>query len=460
MPDQNMHNRLQNSTFHGDEPTWANACVGNNGSPGIIDYAEGFADAATALLDQVLADHFRHSTDTFIYPICFNMRHAAELYLKAAIQSLHSFGDRSLRLPRFDMDGSHDIGLIWAYFSEYAVSIDRRYRGVIEELEGGISDIASVDPNGQVFRYPFGRENNKHLEEISIINCRVLKERFVEIRKKLGELGKLSAELEFEYSLGSYTERLSRFDLLCIAHMLPARTEWGSVAFDEAKYKVRNLFAISSNEFSKALHRIQGNREMACLIGAPVPLDFCGPEQLSVFFDAWFKLNDREEIVEWLSSGPHEIREIPTDLGQELFAGLERRTKAQAEAWDSVSKELSLEAIGEIDALFNFYRSLHAYGEEFERERAALTRHLETMFKSGESNYRDSVMNLVEKVNVFREVLNSLNFFGYNELVQLLLDRYELSAYTDRLLEESKRRMEWRNAIIKETICTYSVAAA
>ncbi len=63
LTEKNMHNGLQNSTFRGAAPTWANACVGNNGSPGIIDYAEGFADAATVLLDQVLADHIRYKTD-------------------------------------------------------------------------------------------------------------------------------------------------------------------------------------------------------------------------------------------------------------------------------------------------------------------------------------------------------------------------------------------------------------
>lgn len=445
-----MDNRLQNRTFRGDEPTWANACVGTNGSPGIIDYAEGFADAATVLLDQVLADHFRHSTDTFIYPICFNMRHAAELYLKAAIQLLHSLGERSRGLPPFDMEGSHDISRIWAYFREHAPSTDRRYRSVVEELEGGITDIATVDPNGQVFRYPFGRENNKHLVEIAVINCRVLKEQFVEIRKKLSDLGKLSVELEYEYSFGTYTARLSRLDLLCIAHMLPPRAAWGSTAFDEVKAKIRGLFDISSKEFSRAVDRVQGNREMASLIAAPIPLDHCGPEQFFVFFDAWFRLNDRAELLEWLTRDPHEIREIPDNETQGMLANLERDAKAREQAWASVSESLSLDAIAEIEALFTFYRTPHSYGEAFEKERVALTRHLNRRLEAGGSNYFHSVMNFMEKFTVLREVLNSLNFFGHNDLLKLLIDRYKLSDYAARLLEGSNRRIDWRAAAIQE----------
>lgn len=424
--------------------------VGNNGSPGIIDYAEGFADAAMVLLDQVLAHRFSYSTDTFIYPICFNMRHAAELYLKAAIQLLHSLGGRSRGLPPFDMDGSHDIGRIWAYFRDHAPSIDRRYQSVVDGLDDSIGDIAAVDPNGQVFRYPFGRENNKHLEEIEVINCRLLKERFAEIRAKLSELGRLSAELAYEYSLGTYTAHLSRLDVFCIAGMLPPRAEWGTAAFDEAKARIRNLFAISSNEFSRAVCLVKGNREMATLIASPIPLDHCDSEQFFAFFDAWFGLNDREEVFGWLTKDPNDMSRSPETETQDLLASIEGDAKARAEAWASVSKNLSLEAIGEIEALYTFYKTSNMYGEEFDRERVAITGHLTRKLQVGEANYGDSVMNFMEKLPVMQGVLDALNFFGHNELVRLLLDRYQLSNHAARLLEDSNWRVENRVARIQE----------
>jgi hypothetical protein len=113
----------QNATFRGDEPTWANACVGENGDPQINEYASGFASAANLLLDQVISNRgLTLYVDTFIYPICFNMRHAVELFLKSAAASLGRLVEiRRTSIPKFDMTGSHDLGKIWAYVKDHAL---------------------------------------------------------------------------------------------------------------------------------------------------------------------------------------------------------------------------------------------------------------------------------------------------------------------------------------------------
>ena len=68
-----------NKTFRVGAPTWANACVGDNGNPQIFEYAAGFASAARSLLNTVIDDAgMRLSVDMLIYPICFSMRHATE----------------------------------------------------------------------------------------------------------------------------------------------------------------------------------------------------------------------------------------------------------------------------------------------------------------------------------------------------------------------------------------------
>ncbi|MHA2755918.1 hypothetical protein [Aeromonas dhakensis] len=75
--------RLQNLVFRGvHRLADYNACVGENGHPDKYYYAEGFSEAAFTLIENVMNDN-RHSIDIFIYPICFNLRHAVELYLKA-----------------------------------------------------------------------------------------------------------------------------------------------------------------------------------------------------------------------------------------------------------------------------------------------------------------------------------------------------------------------------------------
>ena len=70
---------LSNTTFHGGNPTWANACVGENGFPEYWEYAKGFSQAATILIDTALQrrglepgrDHerFLSSTRGFDRPI-------------------------------------------------------------------------------------------------------------------------------------------------------------------------------------------------------------------------------------------------------------------------------------------------------------------------------------------------------------------------------------------------------
>ena len=67
----------KNLTFRGGEPFWANACVGENGMPNYYDYAKGFSEGANLLIRAALSNNgCEYPVDTFIYPICFNMRHS------------------------------------------------------------------------------------------------------------------------------------------------------------------------------------------------------------------------------------------------------------------------------------------------------------------------------------------------------------------------------------------------
>ena len=42
---------MDNKTFTGSGPTWANACVGDNGQPNYIEYSKGYSKAANLLLN-------------------------------------------------------------------------------------------------------------------------------------------------------------------------------------------------------------------------------------------------------------------------------------------------------------------------------------------------------------------------------------------------------------------------
>jgi hypothetical protein len=452
-----MSQNFANETFRNAEPSWANACVGDNGSPDIVDYAKGFANAAQVLLEQVLCHRgLKYPTDTFVYPICFNMRHAIELYIKAAIESLRPLVHHHYRLPDIDVQASHDIGKLWRYFKEHSVALDSRYKAVVEPLDTAISDFAKVDATGQVFRYPFGRENQKHLTELAIINLGVLWRKFPALIEGLKTLNYQGNFLGDEYRHRTYTARLSRFDLVCIAYQLPPRAAWGTEAFQVAKAEIRKRFNVSSNELSRAVKLIEANIEMAAIIEAPRPFAHVTTSQLTVYFDVWCKFIGVDGLKKRYAPAPEgpdasvdaEVNNDDSDLLESIRA----RAELRAETWPVLVANMSQEALGEIRALYYFSRNNSRHTEEFERERELSIRDLAADRDAGEARLRQSAFYLMDKPLALEHVLNSLLFFGHIDVVNGMLQRYELSSYSSELLERTLRRFSYRRRQASEAM--------
>jgi len=69
-----------------DYPLYTTTCVGNNGNPNILTYAKGFSSAANYLIEICISSMGgEFPADIVVYPICFNMRYAIELYLKGFV---------------------------------------------------------------------------------------------------------------------------------------------------------------------------------------------------------------------------------------------------------------------------------------------------------------------------------------------------------------------------------------
>ena len=282
-----------NTVFTGGEPTWANACVGNNGSPGYWDYAKGFSQAAIILIDTVLSTRGAvHSVDEIVYPVCFNMRHSVELRLKGAISELIMIVHRKEDILRFDLEGSHDIGNIWEFFVKESKKLDERYEVIIERLDNKIRDIARVDATGQTFRYPLDTESRKHLIDVAIINFITLKQSFEMLEGALDELHEFNKYLAHEYACGTFTGKLSRKNIFEIASLLPCRSTWTGGSFDNVKDKIKHRFGIGSNELSRSINFIKEHYEFAPLIGMSVPLLGLDERDMDEFFHHWFKRHD------------------------------------------------------------------------------------------------------------------------------------------------------------------------
>ena len=56
--------------------------------------------------------------------------------------------------------------------------------------------------------------------------------------------------------------------------MMPPLAEWGSEVFTAAKNAVKERFALSNTQFSKAIDAIKGNREFYGMIGGETDLPY------------------------------------------------------------------------------------------------------------------------------------------------------------------------------------------
>ena len=405
----------QNPTFNGNGPSWANACVGDNGSPQILDYAQGFVRNVDILLGKVIADRGDY-VDELIYPICFAMRHAVELYLKSTAQQFVKMAGYREKSIVFNLDGSHHIGKIWQHIVENSASIDRRYAPLVAELTPYIDDLAGVDATGQVFRYAFSSENNKHLTDLAVINILVLKNRFGELIRLLTRLDLLNYHLDAEYGLGTFTKDLSRSDLVDIASMLPQRAQWAEPIFDEAKAVIKAKYHLGSQSFTEALRVIQKNPEMAQIIGAPVELpDFPLPTVFALL-DAWIerlgpKL-ERTKSREIVSSGSDEF-------GESILASL----REDHAAWEKVKEHLTPDVFAQIKAV-------HSIG--YEEVKCELhPRFLESYqivlrraFDSEGNQFRDAVMHVMRKSRIVQNIILGLKSLGQNALAGEIEHRY------------------------------------
>jgi hypothetical protein len=425
-----MEKAIRNKTFRGSAPAWANACVGENGAPGIIDYASGFAAAANALLDDAIATQgIKLKVDTLVYPVCFTMRHAIELFLKYAAEGLFGIGEmRSVALPPFNQKQSHDLGVIWRYVKCHAIATDERFAGIVRGLDEYVLDVATMDATGQVFRYPFDLENKKHLTDIGVINFLVLRLRFNEVERLLLDLSQMIDTVVDEYRWGTFTKNLSRHQLRQLAMDLPHRSAWKEASFDDVKAALMAKYKLSSNEICKALNIIQQRHEMAASIGIQVQIPGLTIEALQRFFDHWCKVNELKQIVE-----PPPPRIVGSE---DMYEALREHALGQASE-KALASEISFEEFAAIQALFEF-ESEAPVSEAFDRTLLIYQKQMER-FRADPDEYLRALGKMMGKSRVFERILYSLDMLGQTEALQVVLARYCLEPARERLLARSQR---------------------
>lgn len=435
-----------NTTFIGSSPTWANACVGENGFPGYFDYANGFSQAATILIDLVLSKRgLEHSVDEMVYPVCFNMRHSVELRLKEAISEFILIEKTKCHDLQFDLTGSHDIGNIWRFFTEEALAADDRYEFIISRLDKKVTDIAEVDATGQTFRYPLDTESQKHLVDVSVINFVVLKRSFEELEAALNDLHYLNKYLRNEYQWGSFTKRLSRKNLFEIASLLPPRATWGAESFGNTKELIKKRFNIGSKELSESIKIIESHFELAPAIGISIPLLGVEETYIEEFFSHWVKLHDLPS-----DKAPIEVEASEWGSG-EMCKALVKDFETRAEIWEAIKSDLTPEKLAGMSALFYFARDLD-FSESYARIYEIELEEAKGSFESSEDSVRSLYFHIFEKTNALYNVLRSLYFLQKFELAERLVVAYELDTKFS-WLDEARQRTLFR----KPEYCGYAI---
>jgi len=414
-----------NDTFRGSDPSWANACVGNNGMPSYVEYSKGFSQAANVLIDLVLSQRgIKYPVDDFIYPVCFNMRHSIELRLKGAIEELKKIAEIKGKRLVFDLPGSHDIGNIWCFFKVNSESLDRRYIDINSTIEPIILDVAKIDSTGQTFRYPVDTESQRHLTEVATINFLLLKKQFNYLESQLDTLHQLDVFLLSEYGLRTFTTKLSRLELFKLTNDLPQRSKWSDPSFIEVKNRIKKKYDLSSNDLTKAINHVKKNYEMAANIEIKIDLKGISEVKLIEFITEWMKLNESIKTCH-LSEGKFDV--LSSDDADGLikcFEEIKVRQKIKNEIWEAYGKLLSAAELSGLKALFYFARDLqfseyYVMTYEYELKEAKYN-------QKNVSEFRKSFIHLLDKSNFLDNSLTSLYFLQHNELADQIVEKFQV----------------------------------
>lgn len=161
--------RKNETLFQVDKDWHNNACL-NPYWTSLARYGENYKDAADTLIDAAVSGHAY--IDVVVYPVVFMYRQYLELTLKDII----------LRTRQLENDGSgfpktHKLDVLWP---EAKKLLNAHYGDdtpqELDYLDSCFTEFTEHDPNSIAFRYPFDKNGNKHLMNLSHINLRHLRE--------------------------------------------------------------------------------------------------------------------------------------------------------------------------------------------------------------------------------------------------------------------------------------------
>lgn len=421
---------MENSTFRGADPIEFNACVGNNGIVNYLTYAKGFSKAANLILDQVIHTN-GNDVDSFIYPICFNMRHSIELRLKDAIEEINNLAKiQKLKLADFNLAGSHNIRNIWDYFKTNSENLDQCYQIINDAIKTTILDIAEIDSTGQTFRYPFDTENVKHLTEQSIINCLVLKCKFKELEENLDNLHYLNEMLIEEYREGTFTSKFSRSQIFNLVQELPLHKSWKT---NLNKSALQEKYTLSSSELSKILTFVQNNYEISSKIGIKKNLITLPDDFILDICSAWVSFFHAD--LNSLNIEGAVLTNESDSFNPPTFDEILEYSEQKKVVYKTFKEKINIDLVADLWSLFYLSRDNYKYSESY------LWLYESYLLEvKNESSLLDTFNHVFFKTNFLKKIIRSLFFLQQIELAEKIVSTLSLEKIFPELISKARDR--------------------
>lgn len=281
-----------NNTFGlgNDRFDWLNACVGTNGFPDSLTYAEGYLKTPEILTNYIFNNNKRGDVDLLVYPIVYSARHGIELSLKSILIDMVELRSLGISVP--DVTKIHSIKKLWDATIDVAERTDKRLYYITKKIEPYILDFVAIDDTAQTFRYPESNIGATHLEKTPIINLVRFIIFFKKLKKGLRDIISITLNLKDEYKTGTFTDKFSRRDLIKLSKDLGNRQDWATSLTAEKKDIIKKKFSLDSNkQLIRAIEKIENNRYLSSLIGVELPLKHIRKNKLLLFKNVWYKMH-------------------------------------------------------------------------------------------------------------------------------------------------------------------------
>lgn len=378
-----------------------NACIGRQG--GRENYLDGYIEAAIELANTVIDKQLLGQRDTLVLPILYNARHAVELTLKYAIDTLAQAGI----IKDGGLHRSHDVKALWDHVNESAVA-DEQFRSSVAALRPFIDSLAGIDDDGQALRYHSNVDGEASLDRYAVANLRLIRASLDDLKRHVSAIKSRAIDLVDEYRSGSVTDACSRSDLFAIAALLPPRDQWKTGAFDEKKDLVKQRFDLTNRKFSDALNKLQELRETKSIIGVETDLVHLTDDCVISAVEHWRTLHPKrkmksDDLSEHIVNG--------SDIGVEELLEHTEKLGVGIAAWQDL---LSAEQFAELQSLFYLGRD-RLYAEYYE---ARVSRTIKE--HEGISDKKEAVAHLLNKTNFLSMVESAARRVGRLNLAEKL----------------------------------------